>query len=211
MTIQVFTCVLSDATHNHAVVLQQALQAGIPCPAEVSLRQTSSRLGQALLQSGTRHLPDINTVRAVIKLAWAASCGNLDLTSSTVEALKEKHSSGQANPDEDYAALTREALEVLTLSIALYPASMDQLNKDKSWHGFIVDLVLMAGEEKVRSAAAEQLLLIATRSTNDHNNVKFMVTLLFTVITVQVSTYLKLRYQIERREISHGVAKAPVY
>ena len=60
---------------------------------------------------------------------------------------------------------------------------MEQLNKDHSWRMFIVDLVLMAPEKVVRSAAAEQFLLIATRSTNDHNNVKFMVTLLFTVIT----------------------------
>ena len=36
---------VSDSTHNHAVMLQQALQAGIHCPGEVSLRQTSSRLG----------------------------------------------------------------------------------------------------------------------------------------------------------------------
>ena len=58
---------VTDATHNHAVVLQQALQAGIPCPTEFTLRQTSSRLGQSLLQDGTRHLPDLATVRAVIR------------------------------------------------------------------------------------------------------------------------------------------------
>ena len=91
---------VSDATHNHAVVLQQALQAGIPCPAEFSLRQTSSRLGQALLQDGTRHLPDLATVRAVVRLAWAASAADLGLVTAAVEVLRDKHKLGQANPDE---------------------------------------------------------------------------------------------------------------
>ena len=59
---------------------------------------------------------------------------------------------------------------MLTLAITLYPATMDQLNKDKSWHDFIVDLVLMAGAEKVRSAATEQLLLIATIAASISGN-----------------------------------------
>ena len=37
----------------------------------------------------------------------------------------------------------REALEVLTLTIALHPDAMDQLVKDKTWQAFVIDLVLL--------------------------------------------------------------------
>ena len=36
------TTKVSDATHNHAVVLQQAIQACIPCPGEVHIRQVAT-------------------------------------------------------------------------------------------------------------------------------------------------------------------------
>jgi ubiquitin carboxyl-terminal hydrolase 9/24 len=52
---------------------------------------------------------------------------------------------------------------VLTLAIALNPQSLEVLCKEKWWHNFIVDLVLMSEEKEIRSTAAEQFLLIATR------------------------------------------------
>jgi len=171
---------VSDSTHNHAVMLQQALQAGIPCPGEVSLRQTSSRLGQTLLEAGTRHLPDMATVRAVLKLAWSSSASDLAITAT--DQLKELHKSRNVIVDQDYARLARESLEVLTLAIALCPTSLDTLSKDKAWHSFLVDLVLLSPDRSIRMAAAEQFLLICTRATSDSTQVKMMVTLLFTVV-----------------------------
>ena len=64
-------------------------QAGMPCPGEVAERQMSSRLGQTLLEAGTRSLPDMFTVRALLLLAWAANAGNLWLDTS--ELLREVH------------------------------------------------------------------------------------------------------------------------
>ena len=178
------TTKVSDSTHNHAVMLQQALQAGIPCPGEVSVRQTSSRLGQALLEAGTRHLPDMATVRSVVRLAWASSAG--DLTTTDPAQLRAwHHSSNKTTPalDQDCSLLAREALEVLTLTIALCPTSLEMLSKEADWRGFLVDLVLLSPDPAIRATAAEQFLLVCTRATNEAVQVKMMITLLFTVVS----------------------------
>ena len=60
-------------------------------------------------------------------------------------------------------SLCREALDVLSLAIALYPQSLDNLCKDKSWHTFIIDLVLLSQDPEIRLNASDQFLLIATR------------------------------------------------
>ena len=54
---------VSTSTHNHAVQLQHAIQAAIPCPGEVLVRQAALRLGQHLLTKGAGTLPDIQHVR----------------------------------------------------------------------------------------------------------------------------------------------------
>ena len=173
---------VSDSTHNHAVMLQAALQAGIPCPAEVSIRQAVSRLGQSLLQAGADILPDIGVVRAVLRLAWASSAANLDIT-NTETLLQMYKSKNMVTIDCEYAKLAKEALEVLTLAIALCPSALEVLSKDKHWHGFVVDLVLLCNNITVRQTSAEQFLLISSRATTDTSQVKMMVTLLFTVIS----------------------------
>ena len=165
---------VSDQTHNHAVMLQQA---GVPCPGEVAVRQMSSRLGQTLLEAGTRSLSDMATVSALLLLAWAASAGDLQLNTPQLHA---RH--GGKAVDLESSKLARESLEVLTLAISLCPTALDSLAKDKTWHGFLVDLVVLLPESKVRASAAEQFLLISTCATSDSGHVKLMVNLLFTVM-----------------------------
>lgn len=59
------------------MVLQQALHQ-IPSPAtEVIVRNVSQRLAQQLLEAGAKHLPEEETVRALIKITFAAAAGNL--------------------------------------------------------------------------------------------------------------------------------------
>ena len=65
---------VSDQTHNHAVMLQQPLQAGVPCSGKVAVRQMSSRLGQTLLEAGSRSLPDTeNLIKEFTTLKSALS------------------------------------------------------------------------------------------------------------------------------------------
>ena len=85
-------------------------------------------------------------------------------------------------PDEDDIALCREALEVLTLAISLHPSCIEGLCKEKSWHQFIIDIVLLCKERSIRSTGADQFLLIATRCTGEQHPIIFFITLLFTVL-----------------------------
>merc|ERR1719232_1189133 len=172
---------VSDSTHNHAVMLQQALQAGIPCPGEVNIRQAVTRLGQHLLEAGSHTLPSLEVVRSVLRLAWCSSAADLNITD--LDTLKQIHKTNkEITIDQDYAKLAREALEVLTVSVALCPSALETLSKDKSWHSFLVDLVLLCPEVSVRQTAADQFLLMTSRASSDTTQVKMMVTLLFTVI-----------------------------
>ena len=40
-------------------------------------------------------------------------------------------------------AVAKEALETLSVCLALYPAGIDDLRKDKAWQGFVIDLLLI--------------------------------------------------------------------
>ena len=99
--------------------------------------------------------PDLATVKAIQKLAWAASSGSLQLIHSTNEEIHKAHerstastptsgSSSQARgPDAEDVSVAREGLEVLTVCLALCPSALESLNKDRAWQAFIIDLLLL--------------------------------------------------------------------
>lgn len=100
-------------------------------------------------------LPDLATVKAIQKLAWAASSGSLQLIHSTNDEIHKAHekpsptttsggsSSQQRSPEQEDVSVAREALEVLTVCLALCPSALDSLNKDRAWQAFIIDLLLL--------------------------------------------------------------------
>ena len=103
---------------------------------------------------------------SIIRLAWASAGGDLSLLNGTMEDLHSqfiKIKENQKNLSPEDVALCREALDVLTLAVALYPQCLENLCKDKSWHTFIIDLVLFSPEREIRLSASDQFLLIATR------------------------------------------------
>ena len=63
----------------------------------------------------------------------------------------------------DDVAVCREALEVLCIALALHPSSIEVLSKDKSWHTFVIDTLLLTPVPTVRAVAEDQFFLIATR------------------------------------------------
>ena len=149
----------------------------------MSIRQAVTRLGQNLLEAGADTLPDLALVKAVLRLVWASGAG--DLAASDPDTLKQIYKTNSRNKvaiDTDYAKLAREALEVLTMAVALCPTALESLSKDKSWHSFLVDLVLLCPEASVRGTAADQFLLMTSRATSDTTQVKMMVTVMFTII-----------------------------
>uniref|UniRef100_A0A8B9RCX2 ubiquitinyl hydrolase 1 n=1 Tax=Astyanax mexicanus TaxID=7994 RepID=A0A8B9RCX2_ASTMX len=174
----------SPATHDQALVLQNALQ-NIPNPAsECMLRNVAIRLAQQISDEASKYIPDICVIRAVQKIVWASGCGSVQLVFSSNEEISkiyEKTNAGN-EPDAEDEQVCCEALEAMTLCFALIPTALDTLSKEKAWQTFIIDLLLHCQSKSVRQMAQEQFFLMATRCCMGHRPLLFFITLLFTVL-----------------------------
>lgn len=172
-------------------VLQQALT-HIPNPnSEFMLRNVSSRLAQLLHDQAISHRPDISTIKAIIKMAWASSSGSMDLVQASYNELHQLEEKVCKTIDPEEIQLCREALEVLTISLALCPEALDTLIGEKFWHLFIIDLLLICKNRSIRICAGEQFLLIATKCHLGHQCIVFFITLLFTQLMSTVKEHAK--------------------
>ncbi|NXB82674.1 USP9X hydrolase, partial [Donacobius atricapilla] len=175
---------INQATHDQAVVLQNALQ-NIPNPtSECMLRNVAIRLAQQISDEASKYIPDICVIRAVQKIVWASGCGSVQLVFSSNEEISkiyEKTNAGN-EPDVEDEHVCCEALEVMTLCFALIPTALDALSKEKAWQTFIIDLLLHCHSKTVRQMAQEQFFLMATRCCMGQRPLLFFITLLFTVL-----------------------------
>ncbi|XP_030636958.1 probable ubiquitin carboxyl-terminal hydrolase FAF-X [Chanos chanos] len=179
---------INQATHDQALVLQNALQ-NIPNSAsECMLRNVAIRLAQQISDENffqaSKYIPDICVIRAVQKIVWASGCGSVQLVFSSNEEISkiyEKTNAGN-EPDAEDEQVCCEALEVMTLCFALIPTALDTLSKEKAWQTFIIDLLLHCQSKTVRQMAQEQFFLMATRCCMGHRPLLFFITLLFTVL-----------------------------
>ncbi|KAJ8379215.1 hypothetical protein AAFF_G00223270 [Aldrovandia affinis] len=179
---------INQATHDQALVLQNALQ-NIPNPSsECMLRNVAVRLAQHISDENffqaSKYIPDICVIRAVQKIVWASGCGTVQLVFSSNEEISkiyEKTNAGNEPVAEDEHVCC-EALEVMTLCFALIPTALDTLSKEKAWQTFIIDLLLHCQSKSVRQMAQEQFFLMATRCCMGHRPLLFFITLLFTVL-----------------------------
>ncbi|XP_072539942.1 ubiquitin carboxyl-terminal hydrolase 9X-like isoform X4 [Salminus brasiliensis] len=179
---------INQATHDQALVLQNALQ-NIPNPAsECMLRNVAIRLAQQISDENffqaSKYIPDICVIRAVQKIVWASGCGSVQLVFSSNEEISkiyEKTNAGN-EPDTEDEQVCCEALEAMTLCFALMPTALDTLSKEKAWQTFIIDLLLHCQSKSVRQMAQEQFFLMATRCCMGHRPLLFFITLLFTVL-----------------------------
>ena len=143
----------------------------------------------------TGTVPDLTTVRAVQKIAWSASSGALCLVHSTNEDIHRAHEKATsaaggvagAGAGQEDVSVSGEAMEVLTVCLALCPQALEALNKEKAWQAFIVDLLLLCGSRCVRLSAMEQFTLMATKCCAGQRPLLFFITLLFTVLGVSQS------------------------
>ncbi|XP_017539923.1 probable ubiquitin carboxyl-terminal hydrolase FAF-X isoform X2 [Pygocentrus nattereri] len=179
---------INQATHDQALVLQNALQ-NIPNPSsECMLRNVAIRLAQQISDENffqaSKYIPDICVIRAVQKIVWASGCGSVQLVFSSNEEISkiyEKTNAGN-EPDAEDEQVCCEALEAMTLCFALMPTALDTLSKEKAWQTFIIDLLLHCQSKLVRQMAQEQFFLMATRCCMGHRPLLFFITLLFTVL-----------------------------
>ncbi|OWF40886.1 probable ubiquitin carboxyl-terminal hydrolase FAF-X isoform X2 [Mizuhopecten yessoensis] len=186
---------ITAAEHNHAVILQQALQY-IPNPtSEFTTKNVAMRLGQQLLDQATKTIPDLATIKAIQKIAWASSSSSLHLVHATNEEIHKAHEKPKDHTDFDDLTVAREALEVLTVCLALCPPALDALNKDKAWQIFIKDLLLLCSHSHVRVAGAEQFYLMATRCCGGTRPMVFFITLLFCELNESVKENAKQAHE----------------
>ncbi|KAH9509417.1 putative ubiquitin carboxyl-terminal hydrolase FAF-X [Bulinus truncatus] len=175
--------------HDDAVALQQALMQIPNIESEHSMRNVASRLGLQLAEQAIGVSPDLNTVKAIMKIAWSASACSLHLVQSSYEDIHAafKRSRDALPSDNDDILVAREGLENLTVCIALNPPTLDQLDKENAWKDFIIDLLLLCKTSRsIRICAAEQLFQMFSRCSLNPRNLKWLVTLLFTKLETTV-------------------------
>lgn len=181
--------------HNYAVTLQQAL-IYIPNPtSEFTLRSVAIRLGQQLKEQAFGALPDLNTIKAIQKIAWSSCTGSLHLVHDSNEEIHRIVEKGEENTEPEDIEVTKEALELLSVSLALCPAALESLNKDKAWQCFIIDLLLLCKNREIRTWAAEQFFQMATKCSSGNRPLLFFITLLFTVLSTTVKDNAKQSHE----------------
>ncbi|XP_055695090.1 probable ubiquitin carboxyl-terminal hydrolase FAF isoform X2 [Lutzomyia longipalpis] len=179
-----------DGARSQVEILKQLLTT-ISGNSEQTLKTIAAKLAQTLaeemLSAGQQgeicrrlfgsalqwSLPDMATIKAIVHLAWAASCGCLNklnvLSTFTPES---------TSPETADFTVCKEALEVLTISLVLNPNATEALNHDISWPKFITSLVLMNPSRHVRKVASEKLFLVCTYCAADRKPFTYMVVLL---------------------------------
>ena len=65
--------------------------------------------------------------------------------------------------DDESQKACREGLELLCISIALVPSSVEHLLQENFFENFLVDLVLYCHHPNIRHTASEQILILTTR------------------------------------------------
>lgn len=117
--------------------------------------------------------PDVQTIKAIVQLAWASGVGHLDMLDSS-----NSFSDSKPTPEQADHNLCKEALEVLTISLVLNPDASESLSKDPMWPKFILALVLENPMRQIRLSATEQLYLICTYCATDWRPFSFVIALL---------------------------------
>ncbi|XP_032597478.1 probable ubiquitin carboxyl-terminal hydrolase FAF isoform X3 [Drosophila grimshawi] len=135
--------------------------------------------------------PDISTIKAVVQLAWASSCGNLQaLGSCSNNSNKSADFEDDAIvPDGQDFSMCKEALEVMTISFILNPSANEALSNDANWPKFITSIVLKNPMRHVRQVASEQLFLASTYCAGDRRPFVYMVNLLVSALKTLVPQY----------------------
>lgn len=194
-------CDYDHGARSQVDILKQNFST-MPNNAQGTLRAISAKLAEILAtemlsasQEGERcralfsstlqwSCPDISTIKAVVHLAWASSCGNLQALGGTNDFEDDA-----IIPDGHDFSMCKEALEVLTISFILNPSANEALSNDPNWPKFITSIVLKNPLRHVRQVASEQLFLASTYCAGDRRPFVYMVNLLVSALKSLVPQY----------------------
>ncbi|KAH8417659.1 hypothetical protein KR222_003640 [Zaprionus bogoriensis] len=194
-------CDFDNGARSQVDILKQNFST-MPNNAQGTLRAISAKLAEILAtemlsasQEGERcralfsstlqwSCPDISTIKAVVHLAWASSCGNLQALGGSNDFEDDA-----IIPDGQDFSMCKEALEVLTISFILNPSANEALSNDANWPKFITSIVLKNPLRHVRQVASEQLFLASTYCAGDRRPFGYMVNLLVSALKNLVPQY----------------------
>ena len=179
---------VTDAQHNHALLLQNSTSSIPSNTNEITIRNLAQRLGAQFASLLLDKVPDVAHILKLEKIAWSlAANGTLGLVATPYEKIHDLLVNNKQNEsileNLDDVSVCREALEVLSLSLCLVPHALENLNQEKHWRMFIIDLVLLCGNRVIRQTASEQFLLIALKCSPQPNRpLQFFIQMLFTCL-----------------------------
>ncbi|XP_026291782.1 probable ubiquitin carboxyl-terminal hydrolase FAF-X isoform X3 [Frankliniella occidentalis] len=195
----------ADKDRQYFTLLKQIMH-NIPNTTDTMLWTVGVRLGSSIanqmgsgsdehnkarpmfVQALTGKLPDVCTIQAVINLAWAASNGTIEMYSNSPDQLHVLHEATceGKNLEQDDVLVSKEALEVLSMSLVLNVKTLYRLSKDQMWHNFIIDLVLLCRDRSIRLCAVDQILTILTWCNANPQPLQDFISLLFSVLNTTV-------------------------
>lgn len=117
---------ISEALHNHALLLQNSVSSIPSNTNEITIRQLAQRLGTQFSSLLCNNLPDLTHILKLERIAWSlAASQTLDLINAQThekihEILNENRLNDQCFQNFDDINVCREALECLTLLCVLY-------------------------------------------------------------------------------------------
>lgn len=186
----------AENARSQVEILKQVLTS-IPGSSEQTLRMISGKLAQKLAEEMLSEdqagdicrqlfksalkwsLPDFATIKAIVNVAWAASCGALNKLHAQLDFFAEE----RAVPEAMDFTVCKEALELLSISLVLNPTANEALNREPLRQEFITSIVLMNPSRHIRQVASEQLFLSCTYCASDRRPFSFMIK--FLVSTLQ--------------------------
>jgi ubiquitin carboxyl-terminal hydrolase 9/24 len=183
----------TDALHEHASLLQNAVQSIPNVTTELHTRTIAHRLGTCffsiLAKTPNANPIQLNHIHRLQRMALSMAASNtLDFINAPYQVIHDTLVKKQDfTIENDNKSLCREALEVLSLALSLLPGTLDNLNKEKHWHTTIYDLLLLCNNRNIRLVASEQFYQIAFRCSPNMKSINFFIQMLFTCLQTTVS------------------------
>lgn len=132
--------------------------------------------------------PDLQTIKAIVQLAWASACGALHQLDGSCTDFSQV----DAAPEPQDQQVCKDAMEVLTISLVLNPDANEALSRDAVWPNFLISIVLTNPLRPIRQYSAEQLYFSCTFCAGDWRpfafTVKCLVDSLHTLVPQHAAT-----------------------
>ncbi|CAF3682375.1 unnamed protein product [Rotaria sp. Silwood1] len=151
-----------------------------------------------------------NHIIDIIRLIWCLASNNKQISfdvnlKNDFNLIHQTFKQENVNPNDQYILndyseedtesqlACREGLELLCISIALVPLSVEQLLKENFFEYFLIDLILYCHYPSIRHTASEQILILTTHCSQGQTEhlLKYLIDKQFQIFN-KYSEYLKI-------------------